>query len=119
MEVIGLILLLWLYHTLIAGVLAAPIVFFGRKRAHWQAYELLAFVLPFSFWAMFMFFGSQSKSMANFGEFFFVAISIPFAALGRVVQGSDKKQLEYSWLWILFLCVVAIATYFLVPSLPE
>ncbi len=119
MEGIGLILLLWSYHALIAGVLSAPIVFFGRKRAHWQACELIAFLMPFSFWALFMFLGSRSKSMANFGEFVVVALAIPLAALGRVVVGGGKKQLEYSWLWILLLCGIAVATYFVVPSLPE
>jgi hypothetical protein len=119
LEIIGLILMLWSCHVLIAGVLSAPIVLFGRKRARWEARELFAFVLPFSFWMLLSFFGSQPKSMANFSEAFYIAFPIPLAALGRVVLGGDKKQLEYSWLWILFLCAVAIATYFLVPSLPE
>ena len=117
-EIIGLILMLWSCHALIAGVLSAPIVFFGRKRARWQAWELIAFVFPFSLWMLLSFLGSRPKSMANFVEPFYVAVAIPLAALGRVVLGG-KKPVEHSWLLILLLCGVAVATYFVVPSLPE
>ncbi|MBC7816245.1 MAG: hypothetical protein IAG10_05035 [Planctomycetaceae bacterium] len=65
------------------------------------------------------FFGSQPKSMANFVESFYLAVAIPVAAFGRVLLGNGEKQFAQSWRLLLMLCGIAVALYFLVPTLPE
>jgi hypothetical protein len=116
---IGEYLGLWCLHAIIAAVLSSPVLYFGRHRAKWQAYELLALVLPFLVWAVCITAYSQGKSIANLGECFLISIAIPIAALLRVAMGHRKKQWANSAAIILGLCIVAISIYLFTPSLPE
>jgi hypothetical protein len=117
---LALFLHLWLIHALIALVLAAPILFFGRRRANWQWWELFAVIIPFSSWAGFMLSGlSAGKSMANYGECIYLSLAVPVAALLRVGVGGTSHRRAYSAFLIALLCVTAVAVFFLTPSLPE
>ena len=113
------LVLLWGVHAIVTLVLCSPLLYFGRHRAKWQPYDLLALALPFLVWLFCMEACIMSKSLANFGECFLISIAIPFAAATRIALGYRQRQWIYSALIIFALCLVAIAIYFLVPSLPE
>ena len=117
---LALFIQLWLIHALIALALAAPILFFGRHRAHWQWWELFAVVVPFLLWAGLMLSGlSAGKSMANFGECIYLSLAIPVVAMLRVGLGGLSYRRYYSAFLIALLCVTALGVFFVTPSLPE
>jgi hypothetical protein len=111
---------LWLVHAAIAIVLSAPIVYFGRQRAHWRWYDLLAVVVPFAiWWTLFMSPLSQGKSMGNFAECIYLSVAVPPAAYLRVGIGTSVHKDSYFVGIIALLCGIAVAIFFLTPSLPE
>ena len=114
-------LLIWLLHVVIAGVFTAPIVFLGRKRVHWRAWETVVFVLPFAVWAVLMFsdLSIEHKSLANLGEPFYFAAAVPVAALVRVAIGRRITEHFAAGSLIAVMCVIASGVFFLVPPLPE
>jgi hypothetical protein len=117
---LALYLQLWLIHALIALVLAAPIVWFGRHRADWQWWELFAVVFPFSLWAGLMISDfAVGKSLANVGECIYLSMAVPVAALLRLGFGVTRHRRAYSAFVIALLCVAAVGVFFLTPSLPE
>ena len=113
-------LFIWLVHAIIAAVLSAPIVFFGRKRVHWHFWELLVLILPYTVWCL-LFFSelARGKSMANFAEPFIFALAVPVAALVRVAISSRVPQRLCAGVLIATMCVVAAGVFFIVPPLPE
>jgi len=116
----GAMLWIWLVHAGIASVLAAPIIFFGRKRVHWYYWELLVLVVPFLVWTGLMFSDlSNGKSLANLGEPFYFALAIPVAALVRVVAGSRVPERTFAAALIALMCIVAGGVFLIVPPLPE
>jgi hypothetical protein len=117
-ECLGM-LWIWTVHSLIGAVLSAPIVFMGRKRAHWGLLDLLAFLLPFAVWCALMKVSSQGKSLSNLGEPFFFGFAIPIAALVRVIVGAHVDERRCSTSLIVLLILVAAGVYWWTPSLPE
>lgn len=114
-------LLIWLLHVVIAGVFTAPIVFLGRKRVRWQAWESVVFVLPFAVWAVLMFsdLSIGHKSLANLGEPFYFAAAVPVAALVRVAIGGRIPEHVSAGGLIALMCMIASGVFLLVPPLPE
>jgi hypothetical protein len=119
MEVLALMLLLWLVHCLFAGFLSLPLIIFGRKRAHLEGWESIAFLLPFSVWAVLMVISDSGKSLSNLVESQIIALAIPLAVAIRIGIGSFEGRRSYSALLILGLCNFAVGLYFFMPSLPE
>ena len=119
-EEYGAVLWIWFVHAAIAGLLSAPVVFFGRNRVHWQAWELLVLIVPFVVWCL-LFFSSLSdgKSMGNLAEPIYFALAVPVVALARVVIGSRAPEHVSAGILIALMCVVAACVFFFVPSLPE
>ena len=107
---------LWFFHTVIAINLAAPFLYYGAERAQWRAWEFTAFVVPYLTWATAMLIDSSNM---NFDASLFLIPAIPVAAAIRVWIGAGKWQNLVSALLIAALCGVALAIYFLTPSLPE
>lgn len=120
METFYTTVVIWLMHAGIATTLSAPIFFFGRKRVHWQWWELSAFVLPFAIWLLFMSSEfSTKKSLANLMEPFYFSLAIPLAALLRVAVGTRISERFCAGVLIAVLCAVAAVVFLVVPSLPE
>jgi len=120
MEEFVAMLWIWLVHAVIAAVLSAPVVFFGRERVHWRYWELLVLILPFTVWCLLMFSRlSTGKSLANLGEPFYFALAVPVAAFVRVAISSQVPQRLCAAVLIATICVVAAGVFFIVPSLPE
>lgn len=121
MELLGLLIWLWLIYAFIAGVFAAPIIFFGRKRIHFQRWELLVIILPFVAWAILMFsdLSTGKKSLANLAEPFYFAWAVPLAALIRVWVGQKAPDRLSATILITAVCIIAILSFFLIPPLPE
>ena len=106
---IGGMIFVWSVHTVIAALLSAPIVFFGRKRVHWRWWELSALVLPFTVWLFLMLsdLATGRKSIANLGEPYYFSVVIPLAALARVSLGTRFHERVSSAVLIGILCAVA------------
>lgn len=120
MEEFGAILSIWFVHAVIAAVPSAPIVYFGRHRVHWRAWELLVLVVPFAVWWLLMSSElSLGKSLANLGEPFYFAVAVPVATVVRVAIGSRVDERTSAGVLIAGVCVVAVAAFFIVPPLPE
>ena len=115
------LLWIWLVHAVVASVLSAPIVFFGRKRVHWRAWETLVLILPFLCWCLFMFsdLATGRKSLANLGEPFFFALAIPVGALIRVAVSRRVPESACALGLIALVCAVALGVFFVTPPLPE
>jgi hypothetical protein len=119
-ETITLTARLWIIHAAIGLVLASPILFFGRKRAHWEWWELLAVIVPFALWMGLMFSDlSLGKSLANLGECTYISFALPVVAFIRVWSGGTGHQRGYAAALIGVLCGVAAGVFFLTPPLPE
>ena len=120
-ELFSSLIFVWSVHAVIATVLSAPIVFFGRRRVHWRWWELSALVLPFAVWSFFMLsdLATGRKSIANVGEPYFFSFAIPLAALVRVWLGTRFDERLSSAVLIGTLCAVAASVFVFVPSLPE
>lgn len=99
--------------------MAAPILIMGRKRARWQSYELLALILPFGVWLVLMWVGDAPKSIANFADCTSLSAGIVVAMIVRCIVGSVKRQALFSSSLIAALMLLAVLTYYLMPSLPE
>ncbi|MEX0713406.1 MAG: hypothetical protein WD278_13705 [Pirellulales bacterium] len=110
---------LWFVHAAIAVVLSAPVVFLARRRVRWVLYDLLALIAPFIVWAVLMAHGPAGKSLANFGEAFYLGLVVPLALLLRASFGRREPVQRYSLLMTSLLCLAAVAIFFLTPSLPE
>jgi hypothetical protein len=121
MEAAGTLFLIWSAHAVIGTALAAPILFFGRKRIGWANWELLAFVIPFCVWVVLMLspLSTGRKSLANIGEPVYISFAMPALALLRVVVGARLSERVYAASFITVLCVVAAAVFFMVPFKPE
>jgi hypothetical protein len=119
MEAVAAMLGIWFLHLAVAGVLSAPVIHFGRHRVHWGICDLLALVLPFLLWAHLMLLSGAGKTLANLAEYVVIAIAIAVALLVRVVIGHHKHEKLWAGCLLLGLCGVAMATYFLMPPLPE
>jgi len=115
------IFMIWLMHAFIAGILSAPVIFFGRQRAHWKLWELLAFVLPFLVWTLLMCsqLSAGKKSLANLGEPIFFDLAIPVAALVRVGIGRRLNENVCAGILIGLVCAIAVVVFFVIPLIPE
>jgi hypothetical protein len=111
----------WLIYVAIAGVLAAPIVFFGRRRVHWMWWETLVFIVPFFIWMGLMFseLSTGRKSLANLGEFVFIGFAVPVAALVRVALGMRVRERACAGSLFALVCLTAVGVFWLTPMLPE
>lgn len=120
MEIFGLFLWLWLLHAVFGAILAFPIIYFGRKRIHFQRSELLIFIIPFSIWAFLMSTDlSLGKSLANLGEPFYFVWGIPLAAGIRVMIGTRVPENRFAIALIVLVSIFAVIVFFATPPLPE
>ncbi len=121
METAGTLFLIWSVHAAIGVALSAPILFFGRKRAGWANWQLLALFVPFCVWAILMLspLSTGRKSLANLGEPICISFAMPVLALVRVAVGRRLTERVHAAACITVLCAVAALVFFLVPSKPE
>jgi peptidoglycan/LPS O-acetylase OafA/YrhL len=121
METAGTLFLIWSMHAVVGAALAAPILYFGRKRAGWANWELLALVIPFCVWVVLMLspLSTGRKSLANLGEPIYISFAMPVLALLRVAIGRRLSERAYAAGFITVLCVIAAAVFFMVPFKPE
>ena len=119
LEVAWTFVVLLAVHLIVSLVLSSPFIIFGWRRAHWMPWEWVALIIPFYTWAYFMVFHGLGKSLANLAsEFIIVSLATALAVIVRVGFGPRMRK-AVVFVLLLFLCGVAIATYILVPSLPE
>jgi hypothetical protein len=82
------IMWIWTLHSIVATVISTPVIYFGRRRAHWNLLDLQALLLPFAVWLLLSGIDSTGKSIANLIEPVFVSLAIPVGALVRVGVGA-------------------------------
>ena len=117
-----LFLLAWSIHAVVALVVAAPVAFLGRKRVHWQTWELLSLVIPFCLWMVVAIVGlsTGAKSLANVGiEPRILGLALGVGALVRVVIGTRVTEKRAAIGILAGICVAALAVALIVPALEE
>jgi hypothetical protein len=121
MGTVRILFLIWLMHAVVGALLAAPILYFGRRRAGWAGWEWLALVIPFGVWALLMLspLAAGRKSLANLGEPVYLSFAMPGLALLRVAIGRRLSERACAAGFLTVLCVIAAAVFFLVPFKPE
>ncbi len=121
MEAAGTLFLIWFVHVAIGIFLAGPILLLGRKRVGWASWQVLALVIPFAIWAALMLspLSDGRKSLANLGEPVCISFAMPVLALLRVAVGRRLSERVCAFGVISALCIIAVATFFMVPFKPE
>jgi hypothetical protein len=106
---------IWLAHAAIACILSAPIIYFSRKRVHWQRWESLALVIPFAIFSLLMLSHFVTKNALNMFDAITIGFAVPIAALVRVIVGVRIEEEFTSGALMFFLCVIAFVVYFSTP----
>lgn len=122
MSTIPFILIAWVIHAVVALVVVSPIVFLARKRVHWQPWELLAVVIPFSIWFGLMIsdLSTGFKSLSNLViEPGILALTLALGALARVTMSPSIPEKTASKITLVGLCFGAAVLFWIVPGLPE
>jgi hypothetical protein len=121
METVSFAFLIWCIHAVIGAALSAPILLVGRKRIGCGSWELLAVIVPFCLWLTLMIspLATGRKSLGNTGEVVLISIAMPMLALARVAVGKRIPERVYAASFIMILCLVAAAVFFMVPMKPE
>jgi peptidoglycan/LPS O-acetylase OafA/YrhL len=121
METASTLFLIWSMHAVVGAALAAPILYFGRKRVGRANWELLALVIPFGVWVLLMLspLSAGRKSLANIGEPIYIGFAMPGLALMRVAIGRRLSERACAIGCITLLCVIAATVFFTVPLKPE
>jgi hypothetical protein len=97
-----------------------PVIYFGRRRAQWQLWEVAALVLPYWSWVVCNFVDQRGKSLSNVAiELLCLAVAVPLAALLRVAIGHPRWRWIVSAVLIGALVSLAISLWAFVPWLPE
>lgn len=109
----------WIVHLAIAGLLSAPIVFFGRHRAQWRPWDLIVFVAPYWSWSICMLIDNSGKSLSNLVEMLCVTVFVPIALLVRcAVEHPRWRGFVTAGITVL-LSGLAVGLWAFVPALPE
>jgi hypothetical protein len=121
MEAAEILFKIWMVQAAVGAALTAPVLFFGRKRAGFALWELLALIIPFLVWMILMLspLATGRKSLANLGEPIYISFAMPVLALVRVAIGTKISERVCAVSFISFLSIVAAAVFLLVPFLPE
>jgi hypothetical protein len=101
--------LLWIPCTLFPSVFCFPLLIWGSRRANWQRYELLAFVIPYLIWAVCIPTVSIDRGTWHPAEYFLISMTISLAMLVRIAVGYRKNQWLYSGAMIVGICIVAVS----------
>jgi hypothetical protein len=112
MDILILIPVAWLLHVVVAGLPLALIVPLSRKRVHWQRWELLALILPYSIFTVLMLSNVESKNPLNMFDATSISVAVAIAALVRVAVGTRIGERSCAILLMCLLCVVAVFVYF-------
>ena len=111
---------LWLGHIIIAAWAVAPMAIIGRRRAAWELWEALVFVVPFWSWAFLMLSpAATGKSLANLGEATYISAAIVIATAVRLFWGQRPHKRLLSGLLLAGVVGVAVGVFVLTGPLPE
>jgi hypothetical protein len=107
-------------HVGLAGLVAVPVALIWRRRARWQAWELLIFVVPYSVWILWHFYGHKSKGFANYQlECCILGAMIAIATVIRVAYGDRRYRAFLSVFLIALTCAAVTTAYLILPPLSE
>ena len=111
---------LWLAHMLMAAWIVGPMVALGRRRANWEYWEAVVFVVPFWTWGVLMFSPMASgKSLSNLGEPGNISLAVALAAAFRLWWGRREPKRLVAAVLVAAVVVVAAGVFFFTPVLPE
>jgi hypothetical protein len=122
MGMLPFILLAWLIHAVVGGVLALPLVYLARNKVRWRRWESLAFVVPFGVWMLLMLseLSSGRKTLSNLlVEPGVLGLCVALGALLRIAISSGVSERVASGLALAVLCLLAASVFLIVPALPE
>lgn len=108
------IAIVWLCHAVTALVPSAMILALGSKRVHLHWWELSALICPFGVWVM-LFLSNQTRGDLGYiiDAVGCISISVPVAALARVIAGARVTEWRCATFLLCVLCLVAAIIAFL------
>jgi hypothetical protein len=118
MNVLPLVLILWILHIFVAGVVVAPLIALAPSRASWKQWEMSVFVVPFLVWAILLYSNLRIKAFANLLECFIISGAIALAGVIRLISGPRTSPMLSASL-LTGVTSVAVLCYLLVPCLGE
>src|SRR6266404_4110516 len=82
----------FIYYLLPAALLSTPFWIFGRHRARWIWWEFAILIVPYVVWVTCLFINQRGKGLQNVLEMFWLACTVPLAAMLRVLIGSRVNR---------------------------
>ena len=121
MSAVETILRMWVLHVMLTLIYASPVLFFGRRRAHWERRDLLGLVFPFLVWLSLMLTPwARGKTFGNaLAEGLWVSVALVIAACVRVWMSNIPERRRYFWPLLCAVCLVGPAAFIATPPLPE
>ena len=118
-NVVGSVLLLWLFYLIPSFVIAGPIIFSTLKKIKWCRYDFAMFLLPFGIWAYLMLAHGKGKGIGNLLEGLIIGFIIPLAPIIRLIIRDKMNQKDLALGLLVLLCLIAISLWAFMPGFPE
>jgi hypothetical protein len=117
MRVSVTLLVLWALHAVVGAALAVPILWLGRNRVRWAAWQLLTPVVPFCLWVLLTLspLSAGRRDVISLYEPFLISLVLPVLALLRVALGRRFSERVQSVSAATILSGIAVAAFFAVP----
>ena len=121
MSAIPLIMFVSILYLIPAGIISLIIWGIGRKRAGWLNNEFIFIIIPVMVWPLLTYFGHRPKSLSNIVEVVYSGLAGGFILLPRlfIPAVSRQRKIQITVLSTIFVSIVILLIWFLVPILPE
>ena len=116
-----MLFVLWAGHIIIAAWAVVPMAVLGRRRAAWEYWEALVFLVPFGAWALLSAspMAVGTKSISNLGEPGTISLAIILGTAIRLAWGQRPYRRVLAAVLIAAITGVAMGVFFFTPLLPE
>jgi len=116
METVQLYLYFWLVQLVYLVIPTALVFWFTKKIAHYEVWECLVFILPFSTWAITNLNHHRPRGFANFNDWLPLVIVIPIFMIIRGISGGRRRKRLISIALLIGLCLIALWSDFYFPA---
>lgn len=120
MSYISYLFVFWLPFLIPTVPAVAACWFFGRRRVTWHRWELAILVVPYLLWWVLVLVECKGKSLSNAAaEPFYLGCGVTLACVARVAVGKKWKESTVATVLFTGCCLLAIAVWAFVPTMPE
>ena len=110
---------LWLIHVVVTLPVVVPVVWLSRRSVRWHWWETAVFVMPFAVWLTLFYKDDMPKTLANFGEAYYLSAVVASAVVIRagVARSIENRLVPLLLITVATLCAAAV--YYATPMWPE